>query len=217
MTAVAVQRGPQRQQYNPQQSPHSSTQVSPHTSRPQSYNVRNTPPTPVAPHDLSNSATLNGGPQNMSTTTTVISGQYRTVNGDGGPSTDRNGTSARSVTNGASIENVRPTSASGPNALNSTNLNRINSLRDDSEAEQAPRRQKPLLLRSRSDFGPRGDEAEHRHDEEGQDWGARHGFEDHYASEEYVSQLANVSHCWSLGFHSRTPEEYSLLQQKLPR
>jgi regulator-associated protein of mTOR len=46
-----------------------------------------------------------------------------------------------------------------------------------------------MLLRSKSDYGPRGDDSPL---EEIQDWGARHGFEDHYASEEYVSQLANV-------------------------
>lgn len=30
--------------------------------------------------------------------------------------------------------------------------------------------------------------------DESKDWGARHGFEEHYESEEYVAQLANVSH-----------------------
>lgn len=66
------------------------------------------------------------------------------------------------------------------------------SSQDDSERERPRRRPKPLLQRSKSDYGPRGEEPESQVEEEIQDWGARHGFEDHYASEEYVSQLANV-------------------------
>jgi hypothetical protein len=49
------------------------------------------------------------------------------------------------------------------------------------------------LQRSKSDIGPRGEDQESLADDDIPDWGARHGFEDHYASEEYVSQLANVS------------------------
>jgi regulator-associated protein of mTOR len=64
---------------------------------------------------------------------------------------------------------------------------------DDSEREMMARRPKSFLQRSKSDFGPRGDDSDaQRHNSDNQDWGARHGFEDHYASEEYVSQLANV-------------------------
>ena len=50
----------------------------------------------------------------------------------------------------------------------------------------------PLLQRSKSDYGPRGEEAEET-EEDGQDWGARHGFDGHYASDEFVSQLVHVS------------------------
>lgn len=57
---------------------------------------------------------------------------------------------------------------------------------------------KPLLLRSRSEHGLRGnDEAEHHPEDEIYDWGARHGFEDHYQSEDIISQLANVSPAFS--------------------
>jgi hypothetical protein len=36
------------------------------------------------------------------------------------------------------------------------------------------------------------DESNHT-DDEHYEWGARHGFEDHYQSEDIISQLANVS------------------------
>ncbi|KAI9050277.1 hypothetical protein LZ554_005445 [Drepanopeziza brunnea f. sp. 'monogermtubi'] len=51
-------------------------------------------------------------------------------------------------------------------------------------------RSRPLLQRAKSDVGPHGldQEVDAEHISE---FGARHGFEDHYASEEYVSQLAN--------------------------
>ncbi|KAE8449010.1 hypothetical protein EG329_008598 [Mollisiaceae sp. DMI_Dod_QoI] len=75
---------------------------------------------------------------------------------------------------------TRPTSA--PNGA-------AESSQDDSETDRVRRRPKPLLQRAKSDYGPRGEEPDT--EEEIQDWGARHGFEDHYASEEYVSQLAN--------------------------
>lgn len=61
---------------------------------------------------------------------------------------------------------------------------------------------KPPLLRSKSERGIRHEEAEVT-DEEHYEWGARHGFEDHYQSEDIISQLANVSHCLlRLGFPS---------------
>ncbi|KXX76681.1 WD repeat-containing protein mip1 [Madurella mycetomatis] len=49
---------------------------------------------------------------------------------------------------------------------------------------------KPPLLRSKSERGIRHEEAEVT-DEEHYEWGARHGFEDHYQSEDIISQLAN--------------------------
>ncbi|KAI2639373.1 raptor N-terminal caspase like domain-containing protein [Xylaria nigripes] len=51
-------------------------------------------------------------------------------------------------------------------------------------------RPKPPLLRSKSDFAPRRDGQEH-FEEEIYEWGARHGFDDHYQSEEIISKLAD--------------------------
>lgn len=63
---------------------------------------------------------------------------------------------------------------------------------DDSEQNRPNRAAKPLLLRSKSEHIVRRDDAEPT--EEGiYEWGARHGFEDHYQSEDIISQLANVS------------------------
>lgn len=64
------------------------------------------------------------------------------------------------------------------------------------------RRGAPQLQRSKSDYGPRGEEAE-EHEEDGQDWGARHGFDGHYASDEFVSQLVHVSGSFHTLFGSR--------------
>lgn len=41
------------------------------------------------------------------------------------------------------------------------------------------------------------DEKGKQNDKEARGWGTRHGFEDHYSSEEYVSQLANVGFAFS--------------------
>lgn len=51
---------------------------------------------------------------------------------------------------------------------------------------------KPTLHRSKSEYGLRQGETDDA-DEEHYEWGARHGFEDHYQSEDIISQLANVS------------------------
>jgi regulator-associated protein of mTOR len=76
---------------------------------------------------------------------------------------------------------LRPTSAPGTG----------DSSPDASDVDKSKRRPRPLL-RSKSDYGPRNDDVDSQEDNV-KDWGARHGFEDHYASEEYVAQLANVS------------------------
>ncbi|KAI0125199.1 hypothetical protein BJ170DRAFT_493195 [Xylariales sp. AK1849] len=62
---------------------------------------------------------------------------------------------------------------------------------DDSDREQPKRRPKPPLLRSRSEHIMRYEEADQAEDEV-YDWSARHGFEDHYQSEDIISQLANL-------------------------
>ncbi|KAI1809211.1 raptor N-terminal caspase like domain-containing protein [Poronia punctata] len=51
-------------------------------------------------------------------------------------------------------------------------------------------RPKPPLLRSKSDYVVRQNAQEPAEDEV-HEWGARHGFEDHYQSEDIISQLAN--------------------------
>ena len=61
--------------------------------------------------------------------------------------------------------------------------------------QSSPRpRAKPHLLRSKSEHVVRTDERDLDQDnEEIYNWGARHGFEDHYQSEDIISQLASVS------------------------
>ena len=65
---------------------------------------------------------------------------------------------------------------------------------DDSDHDRPSRRvvSKPPLLRSKSEHIVRREDADQT-DEEIYEWGARHGFEDHYQSEDIISQLANVS------------------------
>lgn len=62
---------------------------------------------------------------------------------------------------------------------------------DDTGHEPPKRPAKPQLQRSKSDFVPRqADDSEP--DDDIREWGARHGFEDHYQSEHIISQLVNV-------------------------
>ncbi|KAK3934425.1 WD repeat-containing protein mip1 [Diplogelasinospora grovesii] len=50
---------------------------------------------------------------------------------------------------------------------------------------------KPLLLRSRTDFAALHEEVVDQDEDESYEWGARHGFEDHYQSEDIITQLAS--------------------------
>ncbi|KAL7812884.1 raptor N-terminal caspase like domain-containing protein [Trichoderma aethiopicum] len=60
------------------------------------------------------------------------------------------------------------------------------------EPERPTRPMKPVLQRSKSEYAPRQQVEESDHEEdEIREWGARHGFEDHYQSEHIISQLAN--------------------------
>lgn len=83
----------------------------------------------------------------------------------------------------------RPTSAPGQRNGNGTLTTR-----DDIGSERPRRPAKPMLQRSKSEFGPRPQPVEDPEPAEEQipEWGARHGFEDHYQSEHIISQLANV-------------------------
>lgn len=59
------------------------------------------------------------------------------------------------------------------------------------------------LQRSKSDYGPQGEEVEQQHEEEdNHDWGARHGFDGHDASDDFVIQLVNVSSSFHLFMQS---------------
>ncbi|KAI8950454.1 raptor N-terminal caspase like domain-containing protein [Xylaria longipes] len=60
----------------------------------------------------------------------------------------------------------------------------------DDSAHGRSQRPKPPLLRSKSDYVVRRDEPEPVEDEI-YEWGARHGFEDHYQSEDIITQLAS--------------------------
>lgn len=64
-------------------------------------------------------------------------------------------------------------------------------VRDGLETERQKRPVKHLLHRSKSEYAPRqADDSEP--EDEIREWGARHGFEDHYQSEHIISQLVNV-------------------------
>ncbi|RDL36142.1 WD40 repeat-like protein [Venustampulla echinocandica] len=193
MTAVAVQQpGAHRQQYNPRQSSHSSNMASPHQSQsqPQSYTSavpsqlqRQAPPLqngtsgPVNPRPA-----VSNDPVQISEYQTLPSEMdHRRQSSSAGKAPPHNGGSVRSQW---PLLQPRPTTAPGDTAESSS--------QDDSDLERIKRRPKPLLHRSKSDYGPRAEDVNPQGEEEWQGWGARHGFEDHYASEEYVSQLANV-------------------------
>lgn len=189
MTAVAVQQqhGGHRQQYNSRQSSHSSNVSSTHQSRPQSYTSSHLP-RQEPPIQNGTSSPMNPRPAVSNDPVQVVNGHPPTLSdvnrrrpsSPSGRATPVAGNSGRNSS--ASIQ-ARPTSAPG--------------ISGDSSPEDSGRnrrRKRPnLLIRSKSDFGPRGEDPDSETEEDVQDWGARHGFEDHYASEEYVSQLANVS------------------------
>jgi regulator-associated protein of mTOR len=182
MTAVAVQQHrPDRQQYNPRQSPHSS---SPQQSQPQSY-------TSMPSLQNGSSTVMNPRPAVSNDPVQVNGGRTQASDYDRSGSTSAariNAHFAGTRQGRRSSLQARPTSA--PNGA-------AESSPEDSEVERRSRRPKPLLVRAKSDFGPQNDDLDSQ-EEDVRDWGARHGFEDHYASEEYVSQLANVG----CAFHS---------------
>jgi hypothetical protein len=86
--------------------------------------------------------------------------------------------------------NKRPSSAPG-SKQNLTVETRNGNADQESGARASP---KPPLLRSKSEHAVRNDEESNggHIEEDRYEWGARHGFEDHYQSEDIISQLANV-------------------------
>ncbi|EEU46932.1 uncharacterized protein NECHADRAFT_103792 [Fusarium vanettenii 77-13-4] len=119
-------------------------------------------------------------------------------NGTSAPTADSNGVASRAqpVLNGRPAPNQLPRSddddddqrpSSAPGRRNG---NAVLETRDDIEHHQQQRPSKPLLLRSKSDYARPMDEPEIVKDDI-PEWGARHGFEDHYQSEDIISDLAN--------------------------
>ncbi|KAL6361565.1 hypothetical protein LRP88_05035 [Fusarium phalaenopsidis] len=119
-------------------------------------------------------------------------------NGTSAPTADSNGVASRAqlVLNGRPAPNQLPRSddddddqrpSSAPGRRNG---NAVLETRDDIEHHQQKRPVKPLLLRSKSDYARPIDEPEIVKDDI-PEWGARHGFEDHYQSEDIISDLAN--------------------------
>ncbi|KAK0737520.1 hypothetical protein B0T21DRAFT_331655 [Apiosordaria backusii] len=91
----------------------------------------------------------------------------------------------------------RPSSApgnkQGVSSTNFVNGRHTDDEEDDDNSGAVSRLVKPPLLRSKSEHGLRLDDAETVVEEEIHEWGARHGFEDHYQSAAIISELANVS------------------------
>ncbi|TGO84970.1 hypothetical protein BPOR_0445g00020 [Botrytis porri] len=184
MTAVAVQHGAPRQQHDLHRSNPAPKLDSPSGQQPQPQNhtFATAPNSQQLPHSSPAMNGMNGMLGTMNSRHTVSNDPIQPVNGVEAGSAyapanlDRiNGTSQ----NGSS---TRPTTSTGATAESS---------QDDSEPDKIRRRPAALLQRSKSDYGPRGEDANVDMEEDIQDWGERHGFGTNYASEEYVSQLAN--------------------------
>lgn len=202
MTAVAVQQnGDDRQQYNPRRSAQSSKQTSSTVSRASSHAAPTTQYTQNG--SPSRVEAMNGDQLTRNTRTAASNGTMRAANGTNMRSVSATVAPARDLSSNPSFSSAlddeqNPAMISRP--ATTTNTNHVfaegrESSQDDSEIEKkVKRRPKPLLQRAKTDYGPRGDDTSMDGEvtREAQDWGSRHGFDDHYASEEYVSLLANV-------------------------
>jgi regulator-associated protein of mTOR len=212
MTAVAVQHehGAPRQQYNPHRTGQSPNLASPSAqqSRPQTHtsspaNTSQRLENSVATNGING---VNGAFGAMNTRHTVSNDPVQPINGNGNGNGNAVGAAHPQANSGrmrvamqngespagAYAQNARPTTSAGVTA---------DSSQDDSEPDRIARMPKPLLRRSRSDFGPRGgEEGDADAEDDIHDWGERHGFGTNYASEEYVSQLANVSRTFLFNF-----------------
>ncbi len=100
----------------------------------------------------------------------------------------------RRKTSPAPSSSRRPSSAPGDNQAGPSINGAERELQDEHDRTAVGRPAKPPLLRSKSEHvGLRYDDTDDEVDEEHYDFGARHGFEDHYLSEDVIAQLANVS------------------------
>ncbi|RDW61312.1 putative wd repeat-containing protein mip1 protein [Coleophoma crateriformis] len=184
MTAVAVQQGAPRPQYNPRQSSHSSN-VSLQHAQTQSY-ASGAPH--IQPADAATNGSLNGIDGSERSEGNVRSASNGVQNGTGRQASirrDRQMSAASTTTESDSAPMRRVSLYSRPATA------RADSSQDESVFDQARRPARATLRRSKSDYGPRFEEPESQGEEEMLEWGARHGFEDVYAEEEYVSQLAS--------------------------
>ncbi|KAH8590222.1 raptor N-terminal caspase like domain-containing protein [Bisporella sp. PMI_857] len=179
MTAIAVQHNGAHHQ-----SPHSPNGPSPHQSRPQSYT------SPRGQIHRQDASVQHDGRQVTSQRSVDNNERIRTINGGDSPSTRPESESSKGKhmpRNGDGRDRRLSLQAQAAPSHGT----HAESSQDESERDVPRWRPKPLLQRSKSDYGPQGEDRDSHEGEEIPDYGARHGFEDHYASEEYVSQLAN--------------------------
>lgn len=98
----------------------------------------------------------------------------------------------RSATHtGHEPQDKRPSTAPGDDQGNPTAAGFSDHRDADVEAGRAKRPPRPLVLRTRSEFGIRTSDPEESEGEI-QRWGTRHGFEEHYESQQFMDKLANV-------------------------
>lgn len=186
MTAVAVQHGAPRQQHNLHRSnpaPNLNT-PSGQQPQPQNHTFATAPNSQQLPHSGPAMNGMNGTLGTMNSRHTVSNDPIQPANGVEAGSAYAPANLDRSNSTSQNGSSTRPTTSAGATAESS---------QDDSEPDRIRRRPAALLQRSKSDYGPRGDDTNVDMEEDIQDWGERHGFGTNYASEEYVSQLANVS------------------------
>ena len=100
----------------------------------------------------------------------------------------------RTLPNGSpDFDSPSDTSDRRPSQLNARrNGSATAETKDDLHHDKPRRPVKPALQRSKSEYAPRQIDDAPSVEEEIPEWGARHGFEDHYQSEHIISQLANV-------------------------
>jgi regulatory associated protein of mTOR len=185
MTAVAIQQNVHPVHYINNRQPATS-------ARPSSYQSRLTPLN--ATENLPDSSApihAHGNSNIMAPSVAGPNGSPGLVRGNAEGDSFHQTTPMAGTNGGAphELQSRRPSSAPGSkNNLVST-FEQI----EHQEPERVKHAVKPLLLRSRSEHGLRSDDTDHT-DDEIYEWGARHGFEDHYQSEDIISHLANVSH-----------------------
>ena len=137
----------------------------------------------VAKRESRNSRSANGA--SATNTPDIMPAQ----NADGGAGRATNGAPQRRIDTimGGNI-------TAGRRNQSSATLSNGNKPNGKTNGETVVAKRPGQLQRSKSDYGPRGEEpVQQEEEEDGHDWGARHGFDGHYASDDFVIQLANVS------------------------